>query len=82
MKTWQFSRLKYKCSLALLSLLEARKDNTNVQRMMKSLPVEILNRNLVDIYRLFKIQYKGEYKQDIFLHVKIIITQNINIDIV
>jgi len=69
LKKWQLAQLKYKCSITLLSLLEARKDNSNVHRMMKSLPIEVLSRNYIDIFRLFQIQYKGEYKQSIFLHV-------------
>jgi len=68
LKKWQLAQLKYKCSITLLSLLEARKDNSNVHRMMKSLPIEVLSRNYIDIFRLFEIQYKGEYKQSIFLH--------------
>jgi len=69
LKAWQLAKLKYKCSITLMSLLEARKNNSNVDRMMKSIPIEILDRNLIDIYRLFKIQYKGEYKESIFQHV-------------
>jgi len=71
LKAWQIAKLKYKCSITLMSLLEARKDNSNVDRMMKSIPIEVLNRNLIDIYRLFKIQYKGEYKESIFQHVNL-----------
>ena len=69
LETWQLARLKYKCSITLLSLLEARKDDKNVYRMMKSLPQEVFNRNITDIYIKFKNQYKGDYSNDAFLHV-------------
>lgn len=34
---YMIARLKYKCSVTLISLLEARIDNEIVSRMMKSL---------------------------------------------
>ena len=48
-----FSRLKYKCSITLLSLLEARKSNDIVVRLMKSLNIDMLRRNIVDIFHMF-----------------------------
>ena len=71
LKKWQIARLKYKCSITLLSLLEARKDYNNVYRMMKSLPMEVLKRNITDIYLLFETIYKGVYTNKAFLHVRI-----------
>lgn len=48
-----YARLKYKCSITLLSLLEARKSNEVVLRLAKSLNLEMLKRNIVDIYDMF-----------------------------
>jgi len=49
-----YARLKYKCTITLLSILEARKTDDNVQRLMKSLNLEILKRNSVDIFIMYK----------------------------
>ena len=65
---WMFSRLKYKCSITLLSLLEARKSNEIVTRIIKSLNNDTLKRNIVDIYYMYQTQYKEEYSSEIFLH--------------
>jgi hypothetical protein len=51
---WMFARLKYKCSITLLSLLEARKNDDNVLRLMKSLNLDIMKRNCIDIFNMFK----------------------------
>lgn len=50
---WMYARLKYKCSITMISLLEARKDNEIVNRMMKSLNIDVLKRNISDIFYLF-----------------------------
>lgn len=42
-----------KCSITLLSLLEARKDDDIVQRMLKSLYINEIKRNITDIYLMF-----------------------------
>jgi hypothetical protein len=61
----------------MISLLEARKDNDIVNRMMKSLNIEVLKRNISDIFYLFQQQYKGmsaiqipleKYELEIFNH--------------
>lgn len=51
---WMYSRLKYKCSITLISLLEARTDNEIVNRMMKSIDVKSIKRNISDIYYLYQ----------------------------
>ena len=66
-----YSRLKYKCSITMLSLLEARKDNEIVNRMMKSLNIDVLKRNISDIFYLYQIQYKEQYLPEIFGHFNI-----------
>jgi hypothetical protein len=63
-----FARLKYQCSITLISLLEARKDNEIVNRMMKSLNVAAIKRNVSDIYYLYQEQYKEVYSPGIFKH--------------
>lgn len=65
------ARLKYKCSITLISLLEARKDDDIVKRMMKSLNMDILKRNMADIYHLFRDGGGNKYTPDLFLHFNI-----------
>jgi hypothetical protein len=65
---WMFARLKYKCSITLLSLLEARKSNETVIRLIKSLNIDMLKRNIVDIFHMFQVKYKEDYSEELFLH--------------
>jgi len=62
------ARLKYKCSVTLISLLEARKDNEIVLRMKKSLNMEVLKRNIIDCYIQYENVGMKKYNNDIFLH--------------
>jgi len=55
------AKLKYKCSITLISLLEARSNDGIVMRMKKSLNIDIIKRNIVDIYHLYKTVGKEEY---------------------
>lgn len=50
---WQIERLKYKCSITLLGLLEGQTSKDNVTRMVKSLQVKILKDNIADIFTAF-----------------------------
>lgn len=68
---WMQSRLKYKCSITLLSLLEARTSNDIVIRLIKSLNLDMLKRNIVDIFHMFQKNYKEDYCQEIFLHFNV-----------
>ncbi len=63
-----YARLKYKCSITLLSLLEARTSNENVIRLIKSLNMETLKRNISDIFDEYQTNYKGHYGYELFLH--------------
>ena len=65
---YMIARLKYKCSVTLISLLEARIDNEIVSRMMKSLHQDILKRNIVDIYHMYEEVGMKKYTPEIFLH--------------
>lgn len=68
---WMYARLKYKCSITLLSLLEARTSNDNVIRLIKSLNIEILKRNIVDIFHEYQTNYKENYGYELFLHFNV-----------
>jgi len=65
---YMIAKLKYKCSVTLISLLEARVDNEIVSRMIKSLHQDILKRNIVDIYHMYEEVGMKKYTPEIFLH--------------
>lgn len=65
-----YARLKYKCSITLLSILEARKSNELVIRLAKSLSFDMLKRNIVDVFDMFKSQYSNDYCEEVFGHFK------------
>ena len=69
LQPWQLARLKYKCSVTLISLLESRKSDDIVYRMLKSMQVEIVKRNITDIYMSYYEIYKDSYNEDAFMHV-------------
>ncbi|EGR30411.1 MIR domain protein [Ichthyophthirius multifiliis] len=66
---WEIAKLKYKCSITLISLLEGRKKEDDiVVKMIKSINYEIIKRNIVDIYHLYKIIGKQNYNKELFNH--------------
>jgi hypothetical protein len=52
-----------------LSLLEARRNDDILLRLMKAIQLDVLKRNITDIYELFMDLYDGAYKEEIFNHV-------------
>ena len=47
---WMYAKLKYKSTVAIKSLLEARKSDEVVIKMQKSINLDTIKRNLIDIY--------------------------------
>lgn len=45
-----YSKIKYKCSITLISLIESRNSDDAVIRMVKSINISILRRNILDIF--------------------------------
>lgn len=62
----------------LNSLLEMKHNDNIVKRLIRSLPIEILKRNIVDSYKRYKKLYGVELINDAlkhviyFIHMKII----------
>lgn len=70
---WEISKLKYKCSITLISLLEARsKEDDIVPRMMKTLNIDIIRRNITDIYNQYIEIGKKEYNSELFNHFDLV----------
>jgi inositol 1,4,5-triphosphate receptor type 1/inositol 1,4,5-triphosphate receptor type 3 len=61
MEKWMTARLKYKTLVIVLSLLERRKDELITKRIMRSLPIDILKRNIAKIWKGYKKQYGTDF---------------------
>ena len=55
----------------VLSLLESKKNNDIVKRIMMALPIEALKKDMGKIFKRFKKMYKGEYTLESLNHVYI-----------
>lgn len=62
-------RIKYKVMVLVTSLLELNSDSLAIKRIMRSLPIEILKKNLTSIYKKHKKLYGPTYTQDALKHV-------------
>lgn len=54
-------RIKYKVMVLVSSLLELNSDSLAIKRIMRSLPIEILKKNLTSIYKRHKRMYGANY---------------------
>ena len=61
---WMLERIKYKCMILVCSLLESKQgqSQSEVNRIIKSLPLETLKNNLSNIYRRYKKKYGDNLK--------------------
>lgn len=68
---WMIARLKLKVIILVNSLLESRNSKQIVKRIMRSIPFEVLKKNVTEIYRLYKDMYGTKYTEEGFGHVRI-----------
>lgn len=54
LEPWQFAKIKYRCSIVLLSLVESRRDSEVLSKIQNSLKIESLVTNIVDTYLYFQ----------------------------
>lgn len=73
-------RIKYKVMVLVTSLLELNSDSLAIKRIMRSLPIEILKKNLTQIYKKHKKLYGPTYTQDALKHVIYIVLIQIDED--
>jgi len=69
LEPWMLARLKYKILILVNSLLEMRKSDAVVKRIMRSLPLDILKKNLIKIFKRYRKQYGKNYTMDVLKHV-------------
>ena len=66
---WQLARLKNKCLVAILSLLERYKyEEFVLLRIMRTIPISILKSNLSEVFIMYKKLYGNEYSMEAFGH--------------
>lgn len=68
LEPYMFSKLKFKCSITLYSMIESRKDDDIVLRMSKSLQDDVIKRNLRDNFLMYRDQYEDKYDNEMFEH--------------
>lgn len=70
-------RLKFKCMVLVYSLLELNSDKLAIKRILRSLPINVLRKNLIFIYRKHEKMYKAiGYNKESLNHVIILILFN------
>ncbi len=74
MDKWMVARLKYKTLVLILSLLEMRKDTGVIRRILRSLPVDVVKKNLAHVWKVYKSMYGTKYVQESLGHVNRIIS--------
>lgn len=63
-------RLKYKCSVTLLSLMEMQENNDEiVNRLIRSIPCSVLASEVGKLYAIYKKIYVDDYSKDAFKRV-------------
>lgn len=64
---WKVERLRYKCLITIMSLIEQVQTKDSVlYRITRAMPLKVLKKNLTRIYSLFKKAHKGKYNLDVF----------------
>lgn len=75
MHIWMQERLKYKVLVLILSLLEMREttgpESVILKRIMRSLPVNVLEKNMCRVFKMFKKIYKLEYTIESLEHINV-----------
>ena len=69
MQPWMLVRLKYKIMILTLGVLEMRKDDAIIKRVIRAIPLDILKENMMQIYKDYKHIYKKSYTMDCLQHV-------------
>ncbi|KRX06791.1 MIR motif [Pseudocohnilembus persalinus] len=65
---WKIERIKYKIMILVNSLLELNNNPIVVKRIMRSLPLEVLKTNLIEIYQRYRDLYGDSYKYECLKH--------------
>ncbi|EGR30673.1 MIR domain protein [Ichthyophthirius multifiliis] len=67
LENWMIYRMQNKCLILILSLLEMRYINENniiIKKIMRNLPLSLLEPQLVEIYKLYQAAYGENYQEE------------------
>lgn len=73
-KRWMVARLMNKILNLIISLLEGREisnSNNVLKRIMRNLPISLLERHSVIEYNKYMHLYKGKYKIEVLEHLNV-----------
>ena len=70
---WMIARLKLKVVILTNSLLESRNSKQIVKHIMRSIPFDLLKKNVSQIYKLYRDMYGNQYTGECFGHVILIL---------
>lgn len=66
---WQIAQLKYKCMILVNSLWESNQKTKTIGQIMRAIPLDVLKRNIAEIYKQYKDMYGTNYTLKAFGHV-------------
>lgn len=65
------ARIKHKCLITMLSIMELREtDYAIMNRMRRTIPLNVLADSMTEVYKLFMKIYRNHYFSDCFNHVE------------
>ena len=71
MRPWMLAKIKNKCSITLISLIECRKDNSILRKMYTNLKKSLLT-NIISFHINYSSIYKQLYDEEVFKHLEAI----------
>lgn len=69
LRPWMIAKIKHKCSITLISLVECRTDNAVLSKMYTNLK-KFLFDNIISFYINFKEIYGTDYEEDALEHIE------------
>ncbi|CAG9329528.1 unnamed protein product [Blepharisma stoltei] len=70
MDSWMISKIKYKSMQTIINLIEGRKDDHFISKIVRILNFEVVEENLVNVYSNFVDYYpNADYNPEIFNHL-------------
>ena len=74
LEKWQPARLQNKVLVLVLSLLEMREikgKNSIIKRIMRNLPMNVLEKHMSKVFKKFNNIYKSQYLMEAFEHLEV-----------
>lgn len=69
LRPWMIAKIKHKCSITLISLIECRKDNIILRKMYTNLKKSFTD-NIISFHTNYYALYKDKYDEEVLEHVE------------